>query len=331
MNVRKLQVALIASLLTSACITVAPPPEDEGLPSAPAYDALPANAATGSQGEPFVGLELAEATSGGLDALEFLAGLRVANVAPGSPAEAAGLRAGDRVLSVDGMKLERLDQWSALLASVAPGRTWRIEAERDGNVRAATLEVRQRSTPELRATDRFVERRRLRCTASTVALGAAASGTGAARTGARLDELADDSPLHDAGIEPGDTLLALDGKALTGAADLFTRVAAMAPGSEVELVVQSRDGGERQVDLDLYEPERHLTALRLWPLLAWSKTPDERRSEVVVIDLWLIWLYKRTHDGPTTQTSVLRFISWESGVGALTEDGTDAGAAGGGR
>ncbi|MBL8839969.1 MAG: PDZ domain-containing protein [Planctomycetes bacterium] len=320
MKLRELAASLAASLTVSACVTVAPPPEDEGLPSAPSYEALPRSEPGWPSGTPFVGLELAEALSGGLDSLEFMAGLRIAAVAPGSPAEEAGLVGGDRLLSVDGAKLERLDQWTALLSSAAPGAQWQLELERDGAVRRAALTVRSRSVPEPTTTDRFLERRLLRCSATTTAL----AGSGATRLVARLDELADDSPLHAAGVGPGVAIVALDGTPVVGAADLFARVSRMEPGQEVALDVLDRldaNATPRRVEVELHQPERHLTKLSLWPLISWSETPDEQKGEIVVLDLWLIWLWKRTHDGPTTQTSILRFLAWESGVGALEESG----------
>jgi membrane-associated protease RseP (regulator of RpoE activity) len=49
-------------------------------------------------------------------------GVRLEGVVPGSPAEAAGLRAGDVLLSVGGKELPGLKALSALLKSLAPGK-----------------------------------------------------------------------------------------------------------------------------------------------------------------------------------------------------------------
>ena len=55
----------------------------------------------------------------------------VGNVVAGGVAERAGLRAGDRVLAVDGVAVERWDQFvDAIRAN--PGRTLRVELRRDG-------------------------------------------------------------------------------------------------------------------------------------------------------------------------------------------------------
>ena len=48
-------------------------------------------------------------------------GVRLEGVVPGSPAEAAGLRAGDILLAVDGKELPGLKALSALLKSLPPG------------------------------------------------------------------------------------------------------------------------------------------------------------------------------------------------------------------
>ncbi|WP_342075128.1 RIP metalloprotease RseP [Yoonia sp. SS1-5] len=62
----------------------------------------------------------------------------LAYVAPGTPAETAGLQAGDRLLSIDGVPLPH---WAALQNTVAAseGRTLQIDADRDGQFIAATL------------------------------------------------------------------------------------------------------------------------------------------------------------------------------------------------
>ena len=65
----------------------------------------------------------------------------VGEVSPGSAAEAAGLRAGDRIVSLDGRPVHTYDQVSPLLQELAgPDRPLALEIERDG--RRQGLEVR---------------------------------------------------------------------------------------------------------------------------------------------------------------------------------------------
>ena len=311
--------AALPLIACAACVSVVEPATDEGLAPAAAYEALALDSPP-SDGA-FVGIELAESVAGSLDAMEFMSGLRVLAVVAGSPAETAGLHVGDVVLEIDGIELARLDQWTALLRAARPDDAWTLGIDRRGALASATLRVAPRGAVGVLPDDRFVERRRLGCIARTVKL----DRDGRPATVAQIEEVDQDGALHAAGIGVGALVTACNGVALAGAADLFTRVSALEPGARVTLRVAPADGGgEHDGEIDfsfsLPEPERHLTAITLWPLFGWSESPDETRGELVLFDLWLIWLFKRTHEGAACTTSILRFISWESGVGALTDE-----------
>ncbi len=309
-------------LLQSGCVGFSVL-EGESLSDAPAYEPADEEVAPGAGGpaspEAFVGVELEEALAGSLESLQFLGGLRVASVAAGSPAESAAIRAGDRVVRAAlrgaSVELARVDQWSALLAGAKPGDELRLSIERDGGLVDLAVRAAARGAGSRPPARRFVERRKLRCVVETELV----AQDGRTRSAARLVELAESSPLRAAGLAPGVLLLALDGVELAGAADLARRVAALPWGREVTLDLL--DGGARRaVDVELWEPERRLTALEVWPLFAWSESADESRAGLEVLDLWLIWLLKHERKGATSKTSILRFIEWESGSGALTEE-----------
>jgi len=306
--------SLLAALATG-CISVVEPVGDEALAATPGWEALAADPTTASSAAPFTGLELAEELAGGLDALEFLPGLRVAAVVAGSPAEGAGIAPGDRALRVDGVELRSLEQWHALLEAAAPAARLALELERGGALAHTDVAVVRRSSAALRPADRFVERRRLDCIARTVMAGAAPGGVGV-----RLEEIGARSVLRGAGLRAGDVLVELDALPLAGVQDLFRRVAAAPAGATLQFTLLEPDGARRAAVVQLPRPERHLTEISLWPLFSWSETPDERKGEVVIGDLWLIWLFRREHDGDAYRTSILRFLSWESGVGALDEE-----------
>jgi len=59
-------------------------------------------------------------------------GVRIESVLPGSPAEKAGLRAGDRIVAIGGRAIADLRAYSEVLKAHAPGDTITIEFERDG-------------------------------------------------------------------------------------------------------------------------------------------------------------------------------------------------------
>ena len=66
----------------------------------------------------------------------------IGKVQPGSVAETAGLRAGDRIIALDGEKIDRWEQWAFLIQS-SPGKMLRIEVLRGG--KAAVFHARPAS------------------------------------------------------------------------------------------------------------------------------------------------------------------------------------------
>jgi serine protease Do len=60
------------------------------------------------------------------------AGFELVNVAPGSPAERAGLRAEDLVVDIDGMAIERADDVQRLMTETMIGRPARVSVLRSG-------------------------------------------------------------------------------------------------------------------------------------------------------------------------------------------------------
>ena len=67
-------------------------------------------------------------------------------VTPGGPAEAAGLRAGDIVITVDGKVIHDADALIATIRSHQPGETVTIEYERDGSRQTATVRLTDAAT-----------------------------------------------------------------------------------------------------------------------------------------------------------------------------------------
>ena len=71
-------------------------------------------------------------------------GVRIQGVRTGSPAEAAGLRAGDVIVEFDGTTVANLEDFAALLFAARPGQRVEIEAMRDGARVRTTATLGQR-------------------------------------------------------------------------------------------------------------------------------------------------------------------------------------------
>jgi S1-C subfamily serine protease len=71
-------------------------------------------------------------------------GVRLSGVVPGSPAEASGLREGDVLVEVNGVKLARLKDLSEFLKSLKPGTPVTIGFLREGKQMRIEAEVTAR-------------------------------------------------------------------------------------------------------------------------------------------------------------------------------------------
>lgn len=304
-----------AALTLCGCVQFRSLVQDAGdLSGMPAFEEV-ADPGASAAVTPFVGVDLEESLSGSLDQLEFLAGLRVAAVVAGSPAEAAGVRPNDRIVKADGAEVERRDQWSAWLAGRKPGDAATLTIERDGGLRDVKVTVAARAAAATAATRRFVERKKARVVVETVMDETA----GRSRALCQLVELAPSSPLKEAGLEVGTRIVALEGEPLQGAGDFCRRISALPYGANVQFEVVRGDG-TKKVDVTLYKPPRELTKLQLWPLFGWEESADGMQSGFEFVDLWIIWIVKYERKGETRAWNILRLIHWETGQGQLSEE-----------
>jgi len=138
----------------------------------------------------------------------------VGDVEAGSPAAAAGLRPGDRIVAVDGRAVDEMGEVLFAFAT-APGRPVTVRAVRDG--RPFTTAVTPAEVPRYGYGEAGV-RPRLQL---------------------RLVAIFDGGPADRAGFEPGDAVRKVDGREIAGAADFAARVGPRA-GEEVRIEVERR-------------------------------------------------------------------------------------------
>jgi membrane-associated protease RseP (regulator of RpoE activity) len=71
-------------------------------------------------------------------------GVRVTSVVPGSPAEKAGVQAGDVLVSVDGKAIANLQGYSDVLRTLSPGQTVRALVQRAGKELSMSVTLAER-------------------------------------------------------------------------------------------------------------------------------------------------------------------------------------------
>ena len=130
-----------------------------------------------------------------------------------TPAEAVGLQQGDRLLSLDGERINGFAAWASALARVDGNQPASLDVERDGHT--ATVELDWQTTEWI-----------------TARLGTDFGLT----VGAALTE----NPAERAGLQPGDRFLTLDGKKIARFED-FARIVSLHP--EQELIAEIERSG----------------------------------------------------------------------------------------
>lgn len=286
-----------------ACAVRQPLPVPPGLLDfEPAVEELP-----GLRG--WLGLEVAPNESESLEELEIRPGLRITAVAAGSPADRAGLRAGDVLLNFDSTPVNDPERLESLLAGIATPRRVLLTARRGTRDFVVDADAEVREMGGAGCTLHHVDVGRLRAAFRDTFDGGAFP---------EVARLADDSPLRAAGVRAGDRVVSFLGRDPGSAAELVRRVALeLEPGAEGCMVVRRPDGAEEEVSFRAWEPPRVLTRLRLWPVFDWEWRREEGREVFVVGDFFLFSLFKRVRFGHEATYSLLSLISWRTGEAVL--------------
>jgi immune inhibitor A len=149
-------------------------------------------------------------------------------VEPESPAEAAGLTAGDVLLKLDAAGHATAASVRDALRSRLAGDQLSVTVERQGKPVAVTATLRPTSKP-------------MSATAGRAVLGITLGTKPAAGSGVKVDAVAPGGPADQAKVKAGDVLLKVDGKDADGADGFRAAVAEKRPGDRLELLLE-RDG-----------------------------------------------------------------------------------------
>ena len=217
------------------------------VPSSMAQDVVQQLIDRGEVQRGFIGVSLQALTDGLARALDLdgTDGAIVARVEPGAPAQAAGIREGDVILSINGTTAEDPRQISRMVADIAPGSEVPVTVFHDGERVDVTLTLTARD-----ATAQTDE----------TAIGAAADGERMGITISPLPELVrrnlglqegeaimvqnvqPGTPAAEAGLMQGDVILSAEGEAMNEAAALSQAWAAARDTTRPLLLRVNRGG-----------------------------------------------------------------------------------------
>ena len=199
---------------------------------------------------------LDEDLAAGLD-LDAPRGALVAQVAPDSPAAAAGLERGDVVLSYNGQAIEEVRDLTKLVAETDPGTDAEVVVWRDGQEMALNVEIGQMEVDQgvvAAATDEALD------SAPKLGMALAELTPDAKRSmdlpddleGAVVTDVQPDSPAAEKGLQQGDVIIEADHKKVTEPKAVSDAVREAAErGDESILLLVKRDGQDRFVAVRL--------------------------------------------------------------------------------
>lgn len=198
-------------------------------------------------------------------------GVRINGVSPGGPAEAAGLRAGDVIVAVDGVRLDRNGEpppaarLTDFMRTVEPGQRVQVEYLRDGARRKAELTaapaeppiarvLRERLAPlqeqfNLKEFERLLVPERAFGSLELVTVTPKLGRYFGAERGLLVVRAPSDPSFR---LEEGDVLLSIDGRVPESPGHAFRILRSYQPGEKLELEIL-RD--RKRLELDVTVPE----------------------------------------------------------------------------
>src|SRR6187399_1216439 len=188
-----------------------------------------------------IGVQIQEVNAQFADAfgLDRPRGALVGQVIDGGPAEKAGVKTGDVILSVNGKTVERSTALPGVISAIKPGDSAKVEVWREGASKILNVKVEEFQEETQKVANREVEE-----PAKADKLGLSVRPLGADERKSAETEgylLVEDvtGPAAQAGVRPGDVILGVNGKSVKSLAELKS---AAAGESKTVAILLEREG-----------------------------------------------------------------------------------------
>lgn len=196
----------------------------------------------------------------------FAEGALVENVAAGSPAEKAGVKQGDVILSVNGTKLDQENTLAGLISARKVGDTVTLSVVTPAQGQAE--QARDLTVTLEKNPDKDVPYLGVQYTMAPPRFGRGMPGPGM-MAGAFVAEVTADSPAARAGIKARDVIIRVEGTAVSSPQQVVDAVSKHKPGDTM-LVTVSRPGDGTDTDITVTLGQNPADASKAWMGLSMS-------------------------------------------------------------
>ncbi len=228
-------------------------------------------------GDAYLGVSLCAAPAIEWSIDTFSTGARVVEVLPDTPAQVAGLQAGDVILSVDSQDVDQEHTLADLIGQYRPGDQITLSVSRQGeedrlmevelvahpdDPETAYLGIRYSLSRDSRIPEDWhfpLEEFDFDLDLDDLEFSRPDADV---QRGARIEEVVGESPAFEAGLAEGDVITAVEGDSVNGPLALSDAVTTQKPGDEVTLTILDPDSGqEREITVTLgVHPDKEETA-----------------------------------------------------------------------
>jgi serine protease Do len=178
-------------------------------------------------------------------------GALVADVVSGGPAEKAGLKRGDVIVSFDGKEIEEMKQLPYVVASTPVGKMVTVELIRKGKKNALQVEVgelKEEAEPPVVAE----AEPNLGLTLKEITPELARNFRLSETSGLVVVQVEANSPAAEAGVAPGDIILEVDQESMKSLAEFNKKMGSYTAGDTVLLLINRR-GSTLYITLKIWE------------------------------------------------------------------------------